>query len=165
MLALIVAMATVPASAQQSVLLVPDVPTTLGGQTFLPGDVVRSDGQFYTAELTLPEGLDLGSLHRMIGGDWLFSVEAPATLGGTTFEPRDVIRFDGVLYSVFFDGAAAGVPASARIDSLLLEGSDVGDLVFGFDTPTQLAGVVFEAADLIRFSDGVFSPYCLSSSK
>ena len=71
-MALVLLATALPTVAQQSVLLVPDVPTDLDGTTYLPWQVIESDGLSYSTVLTLPAGTPVHALHRMIGGDWLF---------------------------------------------------------------------------------------------
>jgi len=155
--AMLMLAASIPVRAQQTVLFAPDVPTDLVGATFFPWEAVQSDAATYTVELLLPNGTRINALHRMNVGDWLFTVAVPTDLGGAVFETRDVIRFDSTNYTVFFDGSAEGLPLSARIDSLLLDGGDSGDLVIGFESPTAIGGFTFAPADLVRFSGGSFS--------
>lgn len=137
----------------------PDVPTRLGGVDYAPWSIIRrSDAGIYSMALALPAGTPIDGLYRLSTGTWLLSVEAPTTLGGITFDRRDVIRFDGVsAYALFFGGAAAGIPAASNVDALFLDGGDTGDLVLSFDIPTMIAGVTYEPADLVRFAGGVFS--------
>jgi putative metal-binding protein len=148
-------------AAQASVFLSPDAPTTLNGVTYQPWEVIlRDDTGAYSAALTLPANTSIDGLYRMNSGEWLLSVESPTTLGGTTFDPRDVIRFDGVgAYTLFFAGAAAGIPAGVNVDALLLDGGDAGDLVISLDTPALLGAVTYEPADLIRYAAGSYSMF------
>jgi hypothetical protein len=98
----------------------------------------------------------------MCNGDWLFSVEVPTELppgSGTVFDPRDVIRYNGLAYTAFFVGASMGVPTGANLDALFLEGNDFSDLVVSFDVPTTLGTPVYDPADLVRVSGGSFSLY------
>ena len=136
----------------------PDVPTDLGGTAYVPSEIVRNDAGAYASQLVLPGHTAIDALSRMDGGDWLFSVETPADLGGTTFEPRDVVRYDGSVYSIFFDGSAEGVPPSSNVDALFqAPPDDTRDLILSFDVPTTIGGNTFEPADLVRFSGGAFS--------
>ncbi len=135
----------------------PDVPTVLGGVNRLPWDVVRNDTSTYTTSLTLPAGAAVNGMHRRDGGDWLLSVEAPTSLGGTTFQPEDVFLHDGVSYVPFFDGSSAGVPGTSNVDAVFLDRGDFGDLILSFDVPTTIGASTYEPADLVRFSGGAFS--------
>lgn len=159
---LLVLLAVQPVAAQPvSFDLAPDVPSDLSGTTFLPSEVVRFDAAAGTHALAVALAGEpaLDALFRMDGGDWLFSVESAADLGGTTFDGTDVVRFDGALFTTFLDGAAAGIPAGANVDALFLDGGDGGDLVLSFDVPTTLGGTNYGPADLVRHAGGVFSPF------
>ena len=145
-----------PAEAA-SFYVAPDVPTDLGGTTYLPWEIVRNDSGAYSSLPLLPDGTPVDALHPMDEGDWLLSVEWPTDLGGTTYDPRDVVRFDGASYALFFDGDANGVPGSSNVDAAFLDGGDAGDLILSFDVPTTIGGSTYEPADLVRFSGGAFS--------
>lgn len=160
-LGLVVALALASLPVRADYYFSPDVPTSLAGVTYLPWNVVRKDDAgVYSLVLSLPTGTAIDALYRMSSGDWLLSVSSPTSLGGTTYGPRDVIRFDGIAtYSLFFNGAAAGVPAGSNVDAAFLDGSDTGDLIVSFDVPTIIGGATFEPADLVRFSGGIFSTF------
>src|SRR5438093_915645 len=112
-----------------SFYIAPDVPTDLGGVTYLPWQVVRKDNPGpYSLSLTLPLGTPIDGLHRMDSGDWLISLNAPFDLGGITYDPRDVIRTNGVVFSNIFCGDAFGVPLGSNVDAGYLKGGDKGDM-------------------------------------
>ena len=148
-----------PPALAVSYSLSPDVPTMLGGTTYTPWEVVRNDSGQYSLALSFPANTAVDSLHPMCGGHWLISVEVAANLGGDTYDPRDVIRFDpgAGTYSLFFDGAAAGIPSGSNVDSAFLNGGDTADLILSFDVPTNIGGNVYMPADLVRHSGGAFS--------
>jgi len=148
-----------PPALAQSFYLSPDVPTNLGGTNYMPWEVVRNDSGAYTLKLSLPPNTPVNGLHQMCRGYWLLTVEAPTTLGGTTFDPRDVIRYDpvGGTYVYFLNGAAAGVPAGSSVDAAFLPGDDSSPLILSFDVPTTIGGTTYEPADLVRYSGGVFA--------
>jgi hypothetical protein len=134
----------------------PDVPTDLSFTTYLPWDIVRNDSGAYALALSLPAYTAVDALHQRCDGNWLLSVEAPTDLGAVTYEPRDVILFDGVsTYSPFFCGGPVGIPDGVDVDAAFLTGGDGGDLVLSFDAPTDLSalgGTVYDPADLVRFA-------------
>lgn len=162
-LLLLVVLAVVsPRADAASFYFSPDVPTDdpSGAATvFLPWEVVRNDAGTYTLKLSFPQNTPLDALHQMCSGNWLISVEAPTSLGGTEFDPRDVIRFDPVAgsYSLFFGGAGAGIPPGANVDAAFLNGDDSAPLVLSFDTPTTIGAVTYDAADLVRYAGGAFT--------
>src|SRR5262249_16083393 len=75
----------------------PEAPVTdpFGATTaiFSPWQVIRNDAGTYTLKLSLPADTSLDGAFQMCNGNWLLSVEAPTTLGGVDFDPRDVIRY------------------------------------------------------------------------
>lgn len=138
----------------------PDTPTKLMGMTYLPSQVVQNDAGNYSLTLALPNGTLIDGLHHMNNGDWLISVATPAVLGGTMYDPRDVVRRDaGGSFTLFFAGAAAGIPQGSNVDTIFLDGGDTGDLILSFDVPTAISGPTYEPADLVRFHGGAFSLY------
>lgn len=145
-----------PCMAQSSFFHVVDVPTDLSGTTFLPSEIVRFDASTstYSTAVTLPGSPPVDAIHHLANGDWLLSVAVPTDLDGATYDARDVIRFNGTVYALEVDGAAAGIPAGSNVDALTKDGAD---LIFGFDVPTTLGGTTYDRNDLVRLSSGVFS--------
>lgn len=143
----------------QSFFFSADVPADLGGVTRLPWEVVRSDSGSYSSELVLPDGTPLDAVHRLDGGDWLLSVDSPTELGGMTWSSSDVIRFDGINFTPFFNGLSAGVPANSDVDAVFLDGGDTGALILSFDVMTTIGANTYEPADLVTFIGGSFSLY------
>jgi len=147
-------------SARASFQISPDAPTGLSGTTLLPSQVAFCDAGTCSLTLSLPDGTAIDGLHRMSAGDWLLSLAAPAALGGTAYDARDVVRLDGVgAFTLVLDGAASGVPAGSDVDAIFLDGGDSGDLVVSFDVPTTIGGTTYDPADLVRFSAGGFTLY------
>lgn len=150
---------TVPATATSSVYLSVDVPIpggTGGGPPFFsPNQILRSDDGALRSVVTLAREASIDGLYRRDDGTWLVSVAAPAELDGSLRDPRSILVFDGSTYSVFFDGAAEGVPAGVNVDSVRLAAD--GDLILGFDVPTTLDGTTYEPSDLVRFDSGSFA--------
>ena len=140
-----------------SYYLATDVPVTLGGVDYTSAQILRSDSATYTVAFGVP-GTDaqFGAVHRRPDGVWLLVSSTPFFLGATSVQAHDVVSTaDGVNFSVFFDGTAAGIPGYAGIDSLFLDPG--GALVFSFDVPVNLGGTEYSQSDLVRFSGGVFS--------
>ena len=156
-LALALTLLASPARAEYFVT--PDTPSLLGGTIWESHEIVRNDAGTFTLERALPAGTPLDATHRMDSGHWLLSVSEPTALDGFFYDARDVVEYDGSTFSLFFSGAAAGVPAVANVDALFLLGGDAGDLVLSFDIPVSIAGVTYEPADLVRFDGAAFSVF------
>ncbi len=156
-LLVILGIAGLPALAQ-SYYFSPDVPTDLGGTTYLPWEVVRYDPGTFSLRLTFPVTA-VDSVHAMCSGNWLLSVETPEEIppgSGALYDPRDVILYDPatLLYTPFFCGAAIGIPDGSNLDAAFLRGDDSQSLVISFDVPTDLTAIgggVYDPADLIQF--------------
>ena len=136
--------------------LATDVPAHLGTADYTPDQFVLSKSAVYSLAASLPAGLQVGALHRRSNGSWLFSPAHPVMLGGTDYEPRDVVAYDGATFSSFFDGSVAGIPAEARIDALWVD-SESGAVVFSFDVPVRLGTTEYAPVDLVGFASGTFS--------
>ena len=127
-----------------------DVPSTLGGATFNTNQIVRSDNAVYALQTALPAGSQIAALHRRPDGVWLFAPAHPQTFGGTTFEPRDLVSFNGAVFGLVLDGSVVGIPEWARIDALYLDAG--GDPVLSFDVPVNLGGVEHSRSDLVEYN-------------
>jgi len=153
-----------PASHASSVYVSPDVPTTIASSTYLPTQVIRDDSGVHSLELTLPAGAAIDAMHRRDDGRWLFSFDAPVQLSAVTYQPNDVVLYDGVSWSLYFYGAGMGVPANADIDGVFMEGGDNGNIVVSLDVPAVIRGLTFLPADLIRFTGPVPSHFLDSTA-
>jgi len=157
-----------PVLAQQTVYVSPDVPTDDpggSGTTFQPSAVLRYKAGIYTPApvLSLPPGTAVDALHKLDKpGQWLVSVEVTTELppgSGVFFDPEDVIRTDGLVFNMYLDGSAAGIPSGSNVDAVFLLIDDFGDLILSFDVPTSIGAVTYEPADLVRHSGGLFSTF------
>ena len=141
-----------PPALAISLYVSPEVPTILSAAPRFPWDIVRYDSGVYSTALSLPPVTAIDGLHRMEGGDWLLSVEAPTILGAVAADPRDVVRYDGAVFSLFFCGAAVGIPAGSNVDAvILLSSGDAGPLALSFDVPTVIGATTYEPSDLVIF--------------
>ncbi len=137
----------------------PDITVLLSGQV-LDDEDVGEDNLGGTVSLlgigALPANADLGAYHAMDNGDALFALDITASLaGGITARPQDVVRYDGVNYSLEFTGGNFGIPAGARIDAISL--GDSGELLLSFDISLSLDGSLVADEDLVAFDGANFS--------
>jgi hypothetical protein len=133
----------------------PDIPISLTGppaSDVLPGEVLATtSGAAALADLgSLPENVSVTAYHIEASGDQLFSLDVPATLGGTRFLPGDVIRLDAATgtYSREFDSASTGVDPAGVVGVSVVG----GDLLLAFDMFVELEGVAVERRDVVRWS-------------
>jgi hypothetical protein len=152
-------MLTARSAEAVSFYLAPDVPGRVAVVQTLPWLIFRNTSGAYSLAETLPQFWELDGIHRLDSGAWLVSFEAPETIGATTYDPRDIVTYSAGTFSLYWSGAAAGVPASANVDAVLLDGGDSGTLVVSFDVPMTIAGITYEPADLVKWTALGFSLY------
>ena len=126
-----------------------DVPAPLGGANRLPAEVVETDGATYSLLASLPPGTAIGAVDLTPGGTYLLTTTTPSELGGTTYEARDVVAWDGAAFSPALDGGAAGIPEGTSIDGVREEAE--GSILLSFSVPTTLSGTTFSRSDVVRF--------------
>jgi len=136
-----------------------DVPASLPGSlTVMPEDVVRYDGAAYTLEFDgsaagIADGVSVDAVSQDGGGDLLLSFDVSLDLGGFTADDEDLVGFDGLAFSLFFDGSAAGVPEALDLDGASYEPSR-DQLLASFDASGTVAGVEFDDEDVVAHALG-----------
>ena len=146
-----------------SVSASPDVTVALASTPFDDEDVAVDDllGVVAPASLgTLPANADLTAYHLLANGDQLFSLDTTVTLAGPlTVEPGDVVRFDGVSYTLEFDASANSVPSDVITDAVTEDSG--GDLLLSFDTTVDLVSFTADDEDLVE-CQGLSAGVCTS---
>lgn len=158
-LATIAAVGLGASARAQTVTLSADISVDLGGSVYHDEDVVTDDqlGTIVQESLgPLPGNVEVMGFELLANGDRLFTLDTTADLGGgVTLRSADVARYDGVTYTIEFDGSAEGVPDGTRPDAVTVDGS--GDLLLSFDTTVNLGGTVSADEDLVSFNGSSFS--------
>jgi hypothetical protein len=134
-------------------LLSTDVPFSVGGNTYGSGDVVLYSAGVYSlyesaANLGLPPAGNIDALSLDPGGDLIFSLDAPASLRGTTYMPYDLILYDGSLPSIYLQGQTLGIPTGTNVVGFDEDLS--GHAFLMFDRPVDLGGVVYFPGDIVE---------------
>ncbi|MFI5166090.1 MAG: DUF11 domain-containing protein [Thermoanaerobaculales bacterium] len=141
----------------------PDISTVLSGTTVGPANV-GEDNLAGTVSLvnigTIPDGAHLDGYAVAPNGDQLLSFDTALTLGATTFQRNDVIRYNGSTYALEFSGGANGVPDGVDIKDIALHGTN---LLLSFDSAFAAGSTTFYPVDvaewngstLTKFLDGV----------
>lgn len=134
-----------------------------GGLVARPADVVRYDGQGYSLEFDasaagLGPGVDCDAVAtdfvlsngQLLDGQLLLSFDVTLALGAITVADSDLVRYDGVDFTLFFDGTAAGIPAGLDVDAAdyLFNG---GNFLLSFDSGGQVGSVPFTAGDILEY--------------
>jgi hypothetical protein len=83
-----------------------------------------------------------------------FSTDIPATVGSSSFEERDIIKYEPPDFSLYLSGSALGIPKGVNINSFGFSGNND---IFSVDVPTTLGGMDFTERDLILYDGTNFS--------
>jgi uncharacterized repeat protein (TIGR01451 family) len=141
----------------------PDITTVLSGTTVGPADVGEDNlaGMVSLVNIgTIPDGAHLDGYAVATNGDQLLSFDTALTLGASTFQRNDVIRYNGSTYTLEFSGGANGVPDGVDIKDIALHGTN---LLLSFDSAFAAGSTTFYPQDvaewngsaLTKFFDGV----------
>lgn len=88
------------------------------------------------------------------------SPKASVTIDGVSYADEDVLKYDAAVceWSKVLDGTDAGLPASANVDALAVDGPD---FYLSFAAPVASVPGVGKVSDsdVVKYSDGVFSLY------
>ena len=84
-------------------------------------------------------------------GDLLLSFDVTVTVGGITATDEDLVRVHGGVFSLFFDGSAAGIDPGLDLDAAYILASN-GHLLLAFDGSGTLGGVSFTSEDVLEFT-------------
>lgn len=79
----------------------------------------------------------------------IVSFDAPTTIGGTTYDPADLVSYFGGGFALFFDASAAGIAPTAN---LIAADERAGSIVFSLDVPTTVAGITYLPGELISWN-------------
>lgn len=134
-----------------------DVPASLGGSDRLPNQILQSDAGAYSLVSTLGAGVAISALHLEASGGWTLSAAHAFNAGGTDYEARDLVSWNGASHALILDGGAAGIPADARIDALMRHPA-TNVPVLSFDVPVTISGTTYDPGDLVA-SGGSFAIY------
>ena len=125
-----------------------------GGLTARPADVVRLSGGTYSIEFDaaargVPIGVNVDAV-AVYGSSLLLSFDVAVDIGAVHFDKEDLVRFDGVTFSMFFDGSAAGIAPGLDLDAA--DYLDCNDhLLVSFDGSGVVGGVAFDDEDVLEF--------------
>lgn len=123
-----------------------------------PADIVRFDGGAFSIEFDgsaegIPEGVRVDALSAEGGGNLLMSFDSTVEVSGVTVSDEDIVEFDGVDFSLIFDGSAAGLETAVDLDAMHFA-TESGNFYLSFDISGMVDGGVFSDEDLLRFVPG-----------
>lgn len=131
-----------------------------GGVYVRPGDVVRYDGANYTLEFDasaegVPMGVKTDAVGVAPGGGLLLSFDGTVNLGGTVAADEDLVRWDGAVFVLAFDGSDAGLSTALDVDAAQDLGG--GAVLVSLDTAGSVGGVAFSDEDVLRYDGATWS--------
>ncbi len=137
-------------------------PFLLGSTPVTTRDIVAYDGTTFSVYFNgvaagIPEYARIDATFLDAGGNLVLSFDVPVNLGGLEYSPADLVRFSGGVFSLFWDGEAAGVPSYANMVGA--DRDSAGTLVVSFDVPVNLAGTEYLPGQLVQWNGAAFSSY------
>lgn len=156
-----------------SIVGVNTVVFSLDEDAVLPGvglvadeDLISFNGSTFTlwwdgSANGLPPEVNLDAVHVISPTEFLFSLEEDAVLPGVGLvADEDVIRFSGGTFSLELDGSAIGLPPEVDIDAVaILPNAIPITYILSIDGANEIAGTLYDDADLIAYSMGSFSKF------
>lgn len=132
-----------------------DITSVLGADTVDDADVVSYDGiawsvVFDASAAGLPIAVDVDAVSVAPDGALLLSFDTSVEVDGVVFADEDVARYAGGVFTMQFDGSAAGI--ASELDLGALHALPDGTLLFAFDAASAVAGVNFSAAGVLVHS-------------
>ncbi|GEM_PF-4187563 len=122
-------------------------------------DVSSLTGSTYALALDgsaagVPPEVAIDGVSRNVSGHVLISIDTTADLAGVTgVDDADVVAWNGINWTTFFDASSASVPAHLDVDGLHYDVP--GDaMLLSFDSAGQIDGIDFGREDILRFEFG-----------
>lgn len=122
-------------SASNAIVLSFDTPTTIGGITYEPADLVRYAGTSFTFELDasslptpIPPSTNVTGAAQQ-GALIVLTFDVPTTLGATTYVPGELVAWDGLTFSSFHKDIAWPLSSVANAVALLPPPGATGTLM------------------------------------
>ena len=136
-----------------AVLFSMDTTVALPGLSPSPSDIIRFSTGSYVVEFSgeaagIPAGVNVDAL-TLSNGDLIVSFDVATELGGKFYQDEDLVRYDGVSFSMFLQGATAGIEARLDVDGV--HQLDNGSLLLSMDVAGSVDGISFEGADVLEY--------------
>lgn len=130
-----------------------DVSVELPGISARAADIILYNTRNYSIEFSadvagIPAGVNVDAL-TLNGGDLIMSFDVTTELAGNIYQDEDLVRYDGVKFSMFLQGASAGIDPRLDVDSA--HQLDNGRLLLSFDVSGVVGGVSVDGADVLEY--------------
>ena len=124
-----------------------EAPTELppgSGVWFQPDDVILFDGVNYSyrfngsvAGISLGVNVDAAFLFHDDFGFLVLSFDVPTSIGAATYDPADLVQYQGGIFTLYFDASTAGLGV-ATSDNVTGADESYGKPVLAMDVPSDL---------------------------
>jgi hypothetical protein len=130
----------------------PDITIAMGPQTVTDENIALDGVAVSLASLgTLPANANLSAFHVLPNGDRLLSFDIAVNAGGVFAADEDLLRLSSGVFSLFFDGSAAGVANAMDLDAVhYLAASN--QFLLSFDTSGQVGSIFFDDDDVLFYN-------------
>jgi len=124
-------------------------------------DVIRWDDTIYTLEFDasaegLPASVNVDAV-AVDGTDLLLSFDTTVDLGGgLVAADEDLVRFDGVSFSMAFDASGTGIDPALDLDGAAI--GSLGAYLVSFDTTGEVSGWWFDDDTVMRYNGSTWTP-------
>jgi hypothetical protein len=141
----------------------PAHPISLGGTEFEPRDVFSWDGASGFAMILdgsaagIPADTRIDALFLGSAGQIVLSFDVPTRLGSVEYSRSDLVAYAGGVFSLYWSGAGAGVPAASNLVGAALDSAGV--LAVTFDIPTTLSASEYLPGELAGWTGGSWYHY------
>ena len=110
--------------------------------------------EFDASNEGIPDGVRVDALTLDASNALLLSFDTTVDLGsGLVVADEDIVSFDGVDFSLYFDGSAEGLAEGVDLDGAFLD-VDQGVLFVSFDVSGEIGGIDFADEDILEFDLG-----------
>ena len=144
-----------------------DIPTTVSAATYLPYQTVSgyAPSTIYSYAVNangpgsgLAAGVHVDALTQRSDGSFIFSVDAPATIGALTYHPADLISYAGGVYAKYLDHATdLGLAEDANITGISIEAGGRHYLTLDAPATLNLNGggtLTYDPRNIVRYYPG-----------
>ena len=138
-------------------------PTELDGLYYDPRDVVQYDGSTFSLFFNgvaagVPAVANVDAVFLLGGdaGDLVLSFDIPVSIAGVIYEPADLVRYNGVTFSTYFDASLANPPIP--LSTNVIEADErAGKLYLSLDVPTTLGGTTYLPGQVVTWNGSNFA--------
>lgn len=136
---------------ESEVLFSLDTSVILGETLFRPEDVIRFNGTTWSMQLDgseagIPPGVNVDGV-AVSDGMVLISLDISAQLGDIHVDDSDIVAWNGIEFSLFFDSSTAGIEIASDVDAIHVDG--VGHILISMKGSGKLGEIDYQDEDVL----------------